>query len=138
MNLYWFFFFYVNILTNEHKFRLYRTEQLIRSTLFFCLKINDKLEKLGRIDFKFIFYITDVERTLDGAWEKYYLSYFQLYKKKLMRDCIQQNEEETRKQSAKNHKQKSELIKDTNIMFSFYLFLFLDLREAISLELQVR
>lgn len=70
------FFFYVNILTNEHKFRLYRTEQLIRSTLFFCLKINDKLEKLGRIDFKFIFYITDVERTLDGAWEKYYLSYF--------------------------------------------------------------
>lgn len=49
---------------------------IIRSTLFFCLKINDKLEKLGRIDFKFIFYITDVERTLDGAWEKYYLSYF--------------------------------------------------------------
>lgn len=43
------------------------------------------------------------------------------------------NEEETRKQSAKNHKQKSELIKDTYIMFSFYLFL--DLREAISLEL---
>lgn len=51
-----------------------------------------------------------------------------------MRDC-KYNEEETRKQSAKNHKQKSELIKDTNIMFSFYLFLFLDLREAISLEL---
>lgn len=42
--------------------------ELIRSTSFF-FKVNDELDKMGRIEFKFIIYITDVKRTLAEAWK---------------------------------------------------------------------
>lgn len=35
--------------------------------LFF--KVNDKMDKMGRTDFNFIIYITDVKRTLAEAWK---------------------------------------------------------------------
>lgn len=43
--------------------------ELIRSTSFFFFKVNDELDKMGRIEFKFIIYITDVKRTLDEVWK---------------------------------------------------------------------
>lgn len=93
------------------------------------------MDKLGQIDFKFIFILQTLREhsTKHGNNTCTTNLIFSFIKKKMMRDCIQYNEEQTCKQSAKNHKQKSELIKGTNMMFSFYLFL--DLREVISLEL---
>lgn len=91
------------------------------------------MDKLGQIDFKFIFILQTLREHSTKHGNNTTNLIFSFIKKKMMRDCIQYNEEQTCKQSAKNHKQKSELIKGTNMMFSFYLFL--DLREVISLEL---